>query len=158
MRDKLIELLRNLENESGFKNEYTEYFESYNSNYFIDERIDFPNYKLIIDRFNNQYINKKEDSGLVISFPINSIMSELKRMESDGLIMIGVQEGVKYATSSDNKGPNFDEGTKFTCESIILTTQGKSARGYFIHKITENPVTTALSVVAVIISLIALFV
>ena len=37
MRNKLIKLLRCLEEESGFKNEYTEFFEQYGCDYSVEE-------------------------------------------------------------------------------------------------------------------------
>lgn len=157
MRTKLIKLLRKLEKESGFKNEYTEFFEEYQCDYSVEEYLDFPSYKFVIKRFNDEHSIKKEN-GLISLISSNSITAELKRMEADGLVMIGTQEGIKYARTASNKGPDFDDGAKFTCESIVLTTKGKSGWRYFLHKATENPVTTILSTVAIVISIIALFV
>ncbi len=156
MRTKLVKLLRKLEQESGFKNEYSEYFEEYQCDYSVEEYLDFPSYKFVIKRFNNEYSVVREN-GLVSLTPSNSITAELKRMEADGLLMIGAQEGIKYAHTASNQGPDFDDGTKFTCESIVLTTKGKSGWRYFVHKATENPVTTTLSLLAIVISVIALF-
>ena len=156
MRNKLIKLLRCLEEESGFKNEYTEFFEQYGCDYSIEEYLDFPDYKFVIKRFNDKHSITKEN-GLISPISSNSIRAEIKRMEADGLVMIGTQEGIKYATTATNQGPDFDEGAKFTIESIVLTTKGKSSWRYFIHKATENPITTVLSSTAIIISIISLF-
>jgi|SRR3989344_1983415 len=156
MRTKLIKLLRQLENESGFENEYSEFLEDYQCGYSVREYLDFPSYKFVIKKFNNGH-SVEEENGLISLISSNSITAELKRMEADGLIMIGVQEGIKYAHATSNRGPDFDDGIKFTCESIVLTTKGKSDWQYFLHKATENPVNTILSVVAIVISIIALF-
>jgi hypothetical protein len=78
-------------------------------------------------------------------------------MEMDGLIMIGTQKAIKYAHTNNRCGPDYNEGISFTSESIVLTTKGKSGLRYFIHKATENPVTTGISFVAIVISVISLF-
>ena len=70
--------------------------------------------------------------------------------------MIGVQEGAKPAVTKSKSGPDFDEGNPFTTESIVLTTKGKTKWGYFWYKATENPVTTLLSLSAIIISIVGL--
>lgn len=146
-RNKLIKLLRGLEREDGFRNEYSEFVENYQCEYFLDERLDFPDYRYIIKRF------KDENTSSLVSG--NSIKAELKRMETDGLVMIGAQEGKRYVSS--DVGPDDDEGSKFTSESVVLTTKGKSAWLYFLHEATENPITTILSLTAIVISIIALF-
>ncbi len=157
MRTNLIKLLRGLEQESGFENEYSEYDEKIMCDYSIKEHIGIPNYRTIIRQYNEVYPMVTE-SGLVSLAAENGIKSELKRMEADGLIMIGTQEGRRFATAQ-GFGPDFNEGggLKFTTEGIVLTTKGKSPWRYFIHKAMENPVTTTVSFLAIIISIIALF-
>jgi len=153
MRNKLIKILRGLEEESGFKNKYSDYFEEFQCDYSIEEFLDFPDFRFVMKRFNDKhYITK--DNGLIFPISSNSINAELKRMEADGLIMIGVQKGMRCATTAGN-GPDND-GSEFTSESIVLTTKGKSEWKYFWYKATENPVTTILSTGAVVISIIAL--
>lgn len=156
MRNKLIKLLRELEQENGFKNEYSEYLEEYQCDYSVGEYLDFPDYRFVVKRFNDKHSMTK-DNGIISPISSNGIKAEVKRMEGDGLLMIGVQEGIKNAYSSTNQGPDFDGNFKFTSESIVLTTKGKSSWRYFLHKATENPITTILSSVAIIISIIALF-
>ena len=156
MRNKLIKLFKDLEAESSFKNEYSEFVEDYQCNYSVEEFLDFPDYRFVIKKFNDKHsiINK---DGLISPISNNSIRAEIKRMEADGLLMIGVQEGIKCATTVSNQGPDFDEAINFTSESIVLTTMGKSGWRYFLYKATENPITTILSLIAIIISLIGLF-
>ena len=146
MRSKIIKLLRLLECESDFKNEYSEYDETTQTDYFLTEiGLDFPNYTFIVKRFNKIYSN----------VPNNNIKAELKRMEADGLVMIEVQEGIRYV--SPEAPYNDDGGRKFTTESVVLTTKGKSEWRYFLYKATENPISTILSVIATVISIVALF-
>lgn len=156
MRTKLIKLLRKLETESGFVNEYVDYDESYECYYSIKEYLDFPDYRFIVSRLNNEQVVMND--GIITVISSNSILAELKRMESDGLATIGTQAGRKYA-STTGSGPDFDEGAgaSFTTESVILTTQGKSEWRYFMHTTFQNPLASALSALAVIISIIALF-
>lgn len=156
MRNKLIKLLRDIEIEGGFLNKYSDSFGEPQSDYEVEEYLDFPNYRLIIKRYNEEYQLPKHNKlqPLILD---NSIKSEIKRMEMDGLIMISTQKAIKYAYSNNNYGPDYDEGSSFDTESIILTTKGKSGFRYFMYKATENPVTTIMSLVAIIISIIALF-
>jgi len=156
MRNKLIKLLRQMEEESGYKNKYTEYLEEYQCNYSVKEYLEFPDYRFIIEQFNKEDSITNEN-GLIPPVSRNSIVAELRRMEADGLLMIGNQKGTKYATAIANNGPDFDEGIKLLSESIVLTTKGKSGWRYFWYKATENPVTIIMSSVAIIISVISLF-
>lgn len=157
MRKKLIKLLRKLESESGFENNYHDFFGQPECDYEVKEYLEFPNYRLVVRRYNEEYPLPKHN-GLQPIILDNSIKSELKRMEMDRLILISTQTAIKYAYSNNNCGPDYDDGTSFSTESIILTTKGKSEFRYFIHKTTENPVTTVMSLLAIIISLIALFI
>ena len=63
MRKKLIQLLRQLELESGFKSEYSEFWESYGRNYSVEEYLDFPNYRFITQRFND--LHAVQNRGIV---------------------------------------------------------------------------------------------
>ncbi len=155
MRSKLIKLLRCLEEESGFYNKYADSFGEPQCDYEVKEYIDFPNYRLVVRRYNEKYPLPKHNGLQPITLD-NGIKAELKRMEMDGLIMIGNQRATKYAYANNNRGPDYDDGTSFTTESIVLTTKGKSGWRYFIHKATENPVTTTMSIIAIVISLISL--
>jgi hypothetical protein len=156
VRNKLAKLLRTLEEESGFENKYADNFGEPQCDYEVQEYIDFPNYRLVVERYNEKYPLPKHNGQQPIVLD-SSIKSELKRMEMDGLIMIGTQQATKYAYTDNRCGPDYDEGTSFTSESIVLTTKGKNSLRYFIHKATENPVTTIMSFTAIVISLIALF-
>lgn len=156
MKGKIIKLLRDFETRSGFINKYVDFDHTYQCDYSIEEYVDFPNYRTVITGFNEIYVVTNEN-GLIVPFSSNSIRAELKRMETEGLIMIGVQEGRKYATTDDVSAPDFDEGTNFTSESIILTTKGKNRWDYFIYKATEeNPISTLISLFALVISVVAL--
>ena len=149
MRKKIIKLLRLLEQESCFKNEYGDRLMR-GEMYSVEEFLDFPDYRLIIKRFNDKYVVTKEN-GLISPTSSSSIRAELKRMEADGLVMISVQEGVKFAKNLDGKGPDYNDEI-FTSESVVLTTKGKSWWGYLLHKFTENPISLILSIIAIIIS------
>jgi hypothetical protein len=154
MRKKLIKLLRQLEQESGYKNEYNELDEHFGCVYNITECLNFPDYSFIIKKYYEKYPIVKNDTTNKISR--SSIMAELRRMEADEFVMIGVQKGTKYATTESTQGPDFDEGTECTSESIVLTTKGKSEWEYLKSEATKNPVATILSIIAVIISVFAL--
>ncbi len=156
MRNKLIALLRSFENESSFKNHYIEFLEEYWCDYSVEEHLDFPDYRFVIKSYNDKYpISRK---GITYAISSNSISAELRRMEADGLVMIGVQNGIKYATTASNQGPDFDEDITFASESIVLTTKGKSNWKYFLYKVTQDPVALAISIVALVISIFAIFV
>lgn len=146
MRGKLIKLLRNLENENGIQNDYCDYLEEYQCDYSIEEYLEFPNYKFIITKFWNKYYPASE----------SKIKEEIRRMQLDNLVSIDTQEGTKIAYANSKDAPDFDEGFKFTTERILLTTKGKSNWKYFWYKATDNPVTTILSLIAIIISVISL--
>lgn len=138
MRKKLTKLLRGMENDSGFRNEYSEFNESYQCDYSVDEYLDFPDYKFVIKKYNNKHSTTNKN-GVIHLIPANNITAELKRMELDKLIIIGVQDGIKNATTASRNAPNFDENMNFTSESIVLTTKGKSRWKYFWYQATENP-------------------
>lgn len=155
MRGKLIKLLRKLEEESGLNNTYSDFIGEYQCDYQVEEHLDFPNYRLVVRRYNEEYPLPKHKGQQPIYLE-SSIKAELKRMEIDGLVMINQQDAVKYAYTQGNKGPDFDEGNSFVTESIVLTTKGKNGWRYFLHKATENPLTTLLSIVALLVSIAAL--
>lgn len=154
MRNKLIKLLRKLDNESYFKNEYKDTLGYALYNYEITEHIIYPNYRLVEKRYNDAYPLPKHKGQQPVTLS-GYINSELKRMEMDGLIMIGIQIVTKSAYAINGVGPDYDDESSNT-ESIILTTKGKSGFRYFMYKVTENPVTIVLSVLAIIISVISL--
>ncbi len=154
MRKKILKLLRQLETESGFKSEYSDYDEGLDCNFTVEEYLDFPDFRYIIKRFNEQNVVTR--GGIIIPYTGNSIRGELKRMETDGLIIIGSQEGVRWASPFAGNGPEI-ENAPFTTESIVLTTKGKSVWQYFLHTLYENPLSNALSILAVMVSIIALF-
>jgi len=156
MRENLIKLLRQLEEESGFQNSYADSFGEPQCDYEVKEHLDFPNYRLVTRRYNEKYPLAKY-KGQTPVVPSSSIRAELKRMEMDGLLMISTQEAIKYAQANSKCGPDYDEGVSFTSESIILTTKGKSDWRYFLEDAKKNPFATLLSIAAIIISMIALF-
>ena len=157
MRNKLIKLLRSFEKEGGFQNLYADGFGKEQCDYEVEEHLDFPNYRVVISRYNRKYPLPKY-RGLSPSVSGGSIKAELKRMEMDGLLMISTQKAVKYAyIDNKNPDPDYDEGFMFTSESIILTTKGKSKLRYVIYKATENPIPIVFSLIATIISIISLF-
>lgn len=146
MRDKLIKLLRKIEKYDGFHNNFNEFNEFNEYQDTIDEYIDFPNYRFVIKEFYKK--NPTNKNGVLFSG--NEVKAELKRMEADGLVMITIQGNLLY---SDVHGRQI----KGKVEGIILTTKGKSEWRYFWYKATENPITTTVSLTAIIISIIALF-
>lgn len=153
-----IEFLKEINRDNLLKNEYTQYDEEYQCDYLIEEYLDFPDYRFIIKQFNNKYTISKNDKQSP-TFSSQGILAELKRMELDGLIDIGTQEGVLYAVTESRRGPNFDEGTKVTRKSIILTTKGKSELKYLFYQLEEQRFAVwamVLSLISIIISLLAL--
>ncbi|MBU1557809.1 hypothetical protein KKC45_02510 [Patescibacteria group bacterium] len=159
MRNKLIKILRESEEKGdGYKNEYIDFFKGHRCNYSITEYLDFPNYRFVTKEYNNKYATRNRN-GIISIISSRSIRAELKRMEFDSLVIIGIQEGISYATTTTaSECPDFDEPTESTSESLVLTTKGKNEWEYFWHKITENPINIIISSVAIIISIIALFV
>jgi hypothetical protein len=149
MRRKLLKILRGLEKDDGFRSTRLEYDENYACDFLFDDYYDFPNYKFLIKKFNDDYPSKSK-SGVVIQSAANGIKAELRRMELDGLVMIGEQKGVSQVSSKT--GPDFDN-VDVKSESVILTTIGRSVWKYYAYEAIKSP----LSWVAIIISLIALF-
>lgn len=156
MRGKLLKLLRELELESGKKNGYFEYVEYFDSEYWVEEYLDFPNYGLVANLYDEKYPVYLDDGDTLVSSK-HAVKAELKRMEADGLVMIGTQKGFKNMNASHRHAPDH-ESVKFETECLVLTTKGKSVWRYFLHKATDNPVATGLSLIAIIISIISLFI
>jgi len=179
MREKLLKLLRDKEKEQSFKKEFKSFSEvcspdadeeefreycksndrnnllQYDYESLIEEDeayhtvrafLAFPNYGYILKNLNDS------------NYSEGIIRTELRRMESDGLVIIGNQKVQEYILIQDGSF-EYHLGTNWILdtESIILTTKGISKWRYFIHKATENPIATITSVVAIIISIIALF-
>lgn len=155
MRKKLLTLLRELESQSGFRNEYTNLDDSLDCTYTMDEYINFPDFRFLLKHLNERNVVTRD--GIIIPFSTNSVTAELRRMEADGLIMIGTQTGIRYGSVFAGNGPEI-ENAAFTTESVVLSTQGKSRWRYFEHKFWENPVAATLSLIAIAISIITLFV
>lgn len=151
---KLFE--RAVERDQRFKNEYTEYNDEFQCFYEVEEFLDFPNYRYLINLFKNKY-SVLNENGRQLPITRNSILAELNRMEADGQIMISTQEGEVYANPAGRGHGPENEG-KIVCEKIILTTKGKSNWGYFKHKLFENPVTMTISLFALVVSIISIFI
>lgn len=150
--------LKEVDRDNLLKNEYTQFDEEYQCEYSVEEYLDFPDYRFVIKKINDL---SSVDTGSKPPniFPGRGIMAELKRMEIDGLVNIGTQEGMLYATTESRMGPNFDEGTKVDRKSIILTTKGKSERGYLLYQLEEQRFAVwalIFSFISIIISLLAL--
>lgn len=146
IREKLITILRELEKEKDpYRNTYHYYLEKAEQKIEAEEILNFPNFRTVEERFEEEY---SSDDEIIMPVSAGSIRAELKRMESDGLVMIGTQQ----IRSIDGVHGDYDKES----ESIILTTKGKSKNKYFWHKAWDNPVTTVLSVLALIISIISL--
>jgi hypothetical protein len=143
MRRDLIRILRDIERIEKCRNHYEDSDEKYceGQTVYIAEYIDFPNYRFVISKYNELLPSKKD---LIAS---NSIKSELKRMELDGLIAIDLQEGIKNVTIEPN-GPYPEDDRPFKTESIILTTMGKSRFRYYAHKVKVNLITLIISILA----------
>jgi hypothetical protein len=150
MRSNLKKILKCLEEVKYHRNEYIDSKEDYceGTNINIVEIIDFPNYRRIIDKYNEWFPQKK---GLIAD---SKIRAELKRMELDRLITIDIQEGIFNATMDDN-GPDYHDNTPFKTEAVILTTLGKSEYKYHLHKAKENLITLVFSSVALVISILS---
>ncbi len=151
MRGKLIKILREAESVSEFENEYHDAIGDELFDYLVDERVAFPNYRTLDSLYQRKYLPPTK--RMQIAAPSSLIQAELKRMEADGLVLLGTQQGVKYAHTSDN-GPDYDEGTRFTTESIVLTTKGRSGLQYLLYQATENP----FNVAAIVISIVSLII
>src|SRR3989338_6463370 len=126
MRNRLIKLLRRLEEVSGFQNKYPDSFGEPQCDYDVEEHINLPNYRLIRRLYDEEYLPPMRHGSTVIELttPENGIMAELKRMERDDLIIIGTQQATKYAYTNNTNEPDYDEGFVATSESIVLTTKG----------------------------------
>lgn len=157
MRNRILKILRALERQEGFKSKYRHAVEDDGRDlgYMVEEYFDFPTYRFLVEKFNDEYLSQPK-GGLVVQSAANGIKAELRRMELDGLVMIGEQKGVRHAYGETSESPDY-ENMETNSDSIILTTKGKSEWRYFLHKATENPVTTMLSLLAILISLISLF-
>ncbi len=150
MRYRLLKILREYDNYSSFENSYPDTFGEEEFDYEVTERINFPNYRTIDHLYQKKY--SPETPSFLPAAPSVPIKAEMKRMEADGLVIIGTQEGVKYAVTSSRQAPDYDEGSVFTTESIILTTKGKSRLRFILYQAQENP----FNVMALIVSIIAL--
>src|SRR3989344_6770338 len=109
MRDKLIEILRDLEksDQHGPLQYITlDYKEEFQTEYSMENFIDFPDFKFIERKMEQKY-STHDITGMLTGMPYskNGIFSELRRMELDGLINIGIQKGTRYAYSENNRGP-----------------------------------------------------
>lgn len=154
MRSKLIKLLRDLENESGFRNEYSKYSEVHNCSYEITESVDFPNFRLIGKEFNKRC---PTTYGSLVLYSDTAIRAELVRMESDGLVLLGTQKAIIQGMPRPSNAAPDIENAESTTERVILTTQGKNAFRYFLHKITKEPVLFLFSSTALTISIASLY-
>jgi len=154
MRNNLIKLLRKTECESCFENIFHDRIGFSECDYEVMEHMTYPNYSVITKRYNEIYPLPK-DKGLQPITLSGYINSELKRMEMDGIIMIGIQRASKSAQTSNKCGPDHEE-IVFKTESVILTTKGKSNFKYLIYKAADNPVVTIISFLALVVSVIAL--
>lgn len=150
-----IEFLKEVDRDNLLKNVYTRYDEEYQCDYSVEEYLDFPDFRFVVKQFNDKYLVNKNGQPILI-YSSQGILAELKRMELDGLIDIGTQKGILYAVTKCKNAPNFDEGTKVTRKSIILTTKGKSDFGYLLYQLEEQRFAVwalALSFVSILISL-----
>ncbi len=154
MRNRLIKLLKELEGSKISRSEYLfEIPEEYQS--ISEDPLVFPDYGFIIKKYDDKYPVYSPDGIFELSWK-NEIMFELKRMELDGLIVIGTQKTFPVIETKNGSSFSYDVTEELT-ESIVLTTKGKSGWEYFKNKATENPVTLILSLIAIIISIISLF-
>ncbi len=157
MRNKIIKILREMESESGFTMEHSNFDEDFMCDYLYEDYLPLPNYKLLIQRLNNEYPVYSE-GGLIIYSYTYAVERELKRMELDGLVLIGEQNVIRQARTSSSKGPDFDN-VQVKTESITLTTKGKSSWRYFLYQTRENPfgvIAIFISIASLIISIISL--
>ncbi|MFZ2693733.1 MAG: hypothetical protein WAX85_00325 [Minisyncoccia bacterium] len=154
--EEFLKFIKSSDRKNFIKNEYVEYNDEYQCYYSVEEYLDFPNYRFIVRELNNKYQDSTNNDA-TLTYSRNGILAELKRMEADGLIMIDVQDGEVYATTSGTKGPDFEDGHKITCENIILTTKGKSGYEYLFYQIEEQRFAVfalILSVISISISLV----
>ncbi len=156
MRQRIISLLKDLEYEKELLNvTYTyEDYETGNGECCVEELLTFPNYQLIFDKYYDRYLQTYIGSKSIV--PRNNILAELQRMESDGLVMVRIQECEKVF-SPDVIDFRPEKRENFKTESIVLTTRGKSKWGYSLHKAWENPISTGIAISALLVSIIALW-
>lgn len=147
--EEYLEYYRNVDRNKLLKYDYEKFFEE-NENYcMVRAFLIFPNYGFIVKELSD-YIEKNKMRN---SISESSIKAELKRMESDGLVMIGTQTIQEYTYVVDGSFNHvLGKGWTTKTESIILTTLGRSKWRYFWHKTTENP----FAVIAILISLASL--
>lgn len=149
---------REVEREQQFKNEYEDFDGEFQCFYDVEEFLDFPNYRYLINLFNKKY-SVLDENGRQLSVTRNSILAELNRMEADGLVMISTQEGEVYAHPAQHGGGP-ENGGKIISEKIVLTTKGKSNFEYFLYQLEEQRLAfyaLVLSVFSTVVSVVALF-
>jgi hypothetical protein len=145
MRRKLIKILKGIEtSEVVIKNIYSKYSEVNQCFYNIEEVVEMPNYRYLFDQYKKELEKESEDTKGIVSE--NALRAELRRMEADGLIMIGIQDAHKNMYPvEDFAGPEYEDNPSYTVESIILTTRGKSRLGYWWGMFLGNPFAAILS-------------
>lgn len=144
--EEIMEYYRDLERNKLIQNDCEKYSGEEESYYMAREFLVFPNYRFIIGKI---------DDGVT---PENSVRAELKRMESDNLIMIETQIAHMQVVDIDSSfGVRFyGKSWEVNTESIILTTKGRNKLEYLKHELFENPITKIISITALIVSVIAL--
>lgn len=84
------------------------------------------------------------------------LRAELKRMESDRLILIGEQKAQQFVIDSRGDFSRYTRGDGWfiDTDSIVLTTKGKSKLRYFLYQIQEQ----SLAAIAIVISIASLII
>jgi len=131
-------------------NDYDTFLEETESNATIRQYLDFPNFSYIVRKIETIYENQENKKLLVEGL----VLSNLKRMEKDGLILVSTQNIREYVIgyNSDFTVRIFGEGWNTQTECVVLTTKGKNQLDYLLYQIEEQK----FAVAALILSLVSL--
>jgi len=160
MRNKLIKLLQDVErrqDDNGRSIKFKEFIEFCDGDFeHTSYSIERPNYNYLLQEINTHEGANTKKIGGDCNYSKNAIVSELRRMQADGLVFIDTQTMLVE---------NLTQPQEYVCtrhteetQAITLTTRGKNRFRYALHQATENPVTLLLSIVAILISLIGFFI
>ena len=148
--DDYIEAYKARERDHLLHSDSKKFSEEAQSNITIRQYIKLPNFAYLINQVESSY-SELDRKPYIASL----VLSEFKRMETDGLIVIGTQSAQEFVIE-DGTVKTFGDGWDAETESVVLTTRGKSWQEYFLNQIKEQWVAVAaliLSFIAIIISL-----
>ena len=145
-----VEAFKIFKREHLLTNDCDTFLEEVQESKTVRQYMDFPNFAYIIRK-----IEQTLKDSAKTNFIEGSVLAELKRMEADGLVLIGTQDVREYVVEfqSDFSVKLYGEGWDATTQSIVLTTKGRSRKDYLLYQIEEQK----FAVLALIVSIIALF-